>query len=171
MTENLILPPTYLDKIDAPLIFLAGPIQGASDWQKDAIAIIRYFAPTFYVASPRRNIAKKGDFSVEMYNEQVDWETYHLKKAGEKGTVMFWLAKEFKHIRRRAYGQTSRFELGEWKMKHERDGAKLVVGIEEGFSGARYIQKRMLRDCPEVPVCSTLEKTCQEAVRLARIKN
>jgi hypothetical protein len=32
MSSNLILPPNYLQTIDAPVIFLAGPIQGADDW-------------------------------------------------------------------------------------------------------------------------------------------
>ena len=81
---------------------------------------------------------------------------------------MFWLAKEFEHNCKRAYAQTTRFELAEWKMRHEYEGAKLVVGVEEGFTGAKYIKRRFPQDCPEVPLCSTLEETCREAVKLAR---
>jgi len=167
MTGKLILPPTYLEKIEGPLIFLAGPIQGAYGWQDKAIDIIRSSAPELYIASPRRQMKTLGDFTVDMYNEQVDWETHHLREAGEYGVVMFWLAKEFEHRCERAYAQTSRFELAEWKMRHERDGANIVVGIEDGFTGSRYIRRRLSQDCPRVPICSTLEKTCQEAIRLA----
>jgi len=165
--SKLILPPNYLKKIDGPLIFLAGPIQGSYRWQDKAIEIIQDLAPELYIACPRRDIHLKGDFTPDMYNEQVDWETYHLRKAGKNGTILFWLAKEAKHNCTRAYAQTSRFELGEWKVRHERDGSNLVVGIEEGFTNSRYIRRRLSQDCPKVPICSTLEETCKKAIELA----
>ena len=167
--SKLLIAPRYVENIDAPLIFLAGPIQGAYRWQDKAIELIEKQAQELYIASPRRS-TERGDFNAEMYNEQVDWETYHLRKAGEKGVVMFWLAKEFEHHCSRAYAQTTRFELAEWKMRREYEGAKLVVGIEEGFTGAKYIKRRFPQDCPEVPLCTSLEETCKEAVRLAREK-
>jgi hypothetical protein len=102
-----------------------------------------------------------------MYNEQVDWETYHLRKAGENGAILFWLAKESEHRCDRAYAQTSRGELFEWKKEHEYKGANLVVGIEEEFTGARYIRRRFSQDCPDVPICSTLKETCKKAIEQA----
>ena len=165
--SKVLIAPTYIKNIDAPLIFLAGPIQGAYRWQDQAIELIQSLAPEVYLASPRRN-EEEGEFGIEKYNEQVDWETFHLRKAGKDGVVLFWLAKESEHNCKRAYAQTTRFELAEWKMCHERDEAKLVVGIEEGFTGAKYIRRRFPQDCPEVPLCSNLEETCREAVRLAR---
>ena len=164
--SKLIIEPTY-NPIDTPLIFLAGPIQGAYRWQDNAIALIQVAAPELYIASPRRD-AEEGEFEVEKYNEQVDWETYHLQRAGENGVILFWLAKEFEHNCKRAYAQTSRFELAEWKMRHERNGARLIVGIEYWFTGAKYIRRRFSQDCPEVLLCSSLEETCREAVRMAR---
>lgn len=165
--SKVIIAPRYVQNIDAQLIFLAGPIQGAERWQDLAIQLIQLQAPELYVASPRR-ATERGKYTAEMYNQQVDWETYHLRKAGENGVVMFWLAKEFEHHCSRAYAQTTRFELAEWKMRHEYEAAKLVVGIEEGFTGAKYIRRRFPKDCPEVSLCSTLEETCREAIRLAR---
>jgi len=170
MKLKLILPPNYLDSIDAPLIFLAGPIQGADNWQKEAIQIIQSIAPELYIASPRRPLTTKGEFTQDMYNEQVDWETYHLRKAGENGVIMFWLAKEFEHICDRAYAQTTRFELAEWKMRHERDGSELVVGIEKGYTGSKYIVRRLSQDCPKVPILHSLIDTCTKAIELARLK-
>jgi hypothetical protein len=151
--------------IAGPVIFLAGPIQSAEDWQRHAVRILNEIAPEVHVASPRRNINFEGEFSEEMYNEQVDWETFHLRRAGKEGVVLFWLAKEDDHVCHRAYGQTSRFEIGEWKERHCRDGSKLVIGIEPGFTGARYIKRRFSQDCPDIPVCDSLEETCREAVR------
>ncbi len=103
-----------------------------------------------------------------MYNEQVDWETYYLRRAAKQGVVLFWLAKEFRHTCDRAYAQTTRFELGEWKVRHERDGTKLVVGIEQGFTNAKYIKRRLSQDCKDVPLCSTLEETCKSAITKAQ---
>jgi len=106
-----------------------------------------------------------------MYNEQVDWETFHLRKAGENGCILFWLAKETVHDCSRAYAQTSRFELAEWKMRHELLKANLVVGIEEGFTGARYIKRRLMQDCPDILVCDSLKAACELAVKLAYVKH
>lgn len=169
--NKVIEAPNYL-AVNGPLIFLAGPIQGAYHWQNNAISIIQTNAPELWIASPRRTVEvkyEKGEFTPSMYNEQVDWETHYLRIAGKNGVVMFWLAKEFEHRCDRAYAQTSRFELGEWKIKHEKEEAKLVVGIEDGFTNARYIRRRMMQDCPDIAICETLETTCLAAINLVRI--
>ncbi len=173
MTTKIISAPEYVTKIDAPLIFLAGPIQGAERWQDKAIDIIQNNAPELYIANPRRLLnakVQKKDFSTGMYDEQVDWETHYLKHAGSNGVILFWLAKEFEHRCDRAYAQTSRFELAEWKERHVNDKVKLSIGIEEGFTGARYIKRRLMQDCPNVNIYSSLEETCNEAIRLARLR-
>ncbi len=164
MSERKVYTPTnYIEQeVMSPVIFLAGPIQGTGDWQSDAIDIIHTQRPDIIIASPRRDYLP-GDF---VYDRQVDWETFHLRKAGKDGTILFWLAKELDHDCNRAYAQTTRAELFEWKVRHERDGAKLVIGIEEGFSGAKYIQRRFSQDCPQVPILETLIQTCQSAISL-----
>jgi len=165
MPGRIIMPPKYVDFEEAEcLIFLAGPIQGAVNWHEKAIEIIQKNAPEINIASPRRNVNIEHDFPEDMYNEQVEWESYHLKRSGKKGAVLFWLAKENEKVAGRAYAQTSRFELGEWKARHEFTGANLIVGIEEGFSNADYIKRRLSTDCPNVIVCSSLEETCLKAI-------
>ncbi|HEX4611342.1 MAG TPA: nucleoside 2-deoxyribosyltransferase domain-containing protein [Urbifossiella sp.] len=154
----VLLPPT-ITPVDGALVFLAGPIQGAPDWQAEAIQWFTEHTPTLAVASPRRP-----DRSREFdYAAQVDWETHYLRRAAAWGVILFWLAREAEHISGRAYAQTSRFELAEWKVRHERDGVRLVVGIEDGFSGARYIRHRLARDCPQVPLLSSLPAVCAAA--------
>ncbi|MBI4095669.1 MAG: hypothetical protein HY438_02305 [DPANN group archaeon] len=167
MTGKLIVAPDY-KTIEGALVFLAGPIQGAPRWQEKAIKYLQLSAPEINIANPRRpdKHYSKGEFPPELYAEQVDWETFHLKKAGECGVILFWLAREAEHKCHRAYGQATRFELSEWKVKHERDFVKLAVGIEEGFTGARYIARRFSQDCPSLRIFTTLEETCQEAIRL-----
>lgn len=82
--------------------------------------------------------------------------------------LCFWLPKESNKIPGRAYAQTSRIELGEWKVRHERDGAKLAIGIERGFSGERYIRRRFGQDCPDVPILSNLTDTCKATLELVK---
>ena len=154
-----------MDNIEGPLIFLAGPIMGAYNWQSLAIQYIQAWCPSINIANPRRPITSSDDFKEYEYNQQVDWETYHLRRASTEGCILFWLAKEYEHLCNRAYAQTTRFELAEWKIRHERDATKLVVGIEEGFTGAKYIKRRLSQDCPLVPISSSLEQTCKEAIK------
>jgi hypothetical protein len=161
-TARVYVPVDYIPETAGatPVIFLAGPIQGTGDWQGEASAIILARRPGVMIASPRRAYVP-GEFD---YAKQVDWETHHLRRAARNGVILFWLAREAEPVPARAYAQTSRFELGEWKMRHERDGVKLVIGIEPGFSGERYIQRRLAQDCPEVPRLSTLPETCERAL-------
>ena len=157
-----ILHPPTIGPIEGPVVFLAGPIQGACDWHAEAINWFSTHAAHLNVASPRATY-RPGEFE---YARQVDWETHHLRRAAEQGVILFWLACEFQSVAGRSYAQTSRFELAEWKVRHERDGARLVVGIEEGFSGARYIRHRFGQDCPRVPLVSSLADACRTAAEL-----
>ncbi|HSH03248.1 MAG TPA: nucleoside 2-deoxyribosyltransferase domain-containing protein [Anaerolineae bacterium] len=160
-TKRLITPPNRLE-VDGPFVFLAGPIQGAPKWHEVAMGLLWAASASIWVVSPKRQSFDKG----MDYGEQVDWETYYLQQAAETGVIMFWLAQEATHRCDRAYGQTSRFELGEWSVKHQWLGAKLVVGIEAGFSNGRYIRRRLGQDCPQVPVVASLAAACDEVVRL-----
>ena len=161
MTERKVFVPPEHVSSEQRMIFLAGPIQGAPDWQSDAVNILIALKPDICIASPRRE-----SFEEVNYDEQVNWETENLRKAGENGVIMFWLAKENEQISGRSYAQTSRAELFEWKVRHERDGAKIVIGIEEGFTGYRYIKKRFGQDCPDVPILESLEETCKRALKM-----
>lgn len=164
MTERRFIQPPEIVTVDAPVIFLAGPIQGGPDWQPEAARYIHDLDPSLVVASPRKNYPE-GTF---VYERQVDWETHFLREAGRSGVIAFWLAAQVEETPGRAYAQTTRFELAEWKMRHEYDGTKLALGIEEGFGNARYIRRRFSQDCPEVPITDNLEGLCENAVRLVR---
>jgi len=164
MAERLLLQPPEIVETNGPVIFLAGPIQGAPEWQSEAASTIHDIDPSVIVASPRRAYPE-GTF---IYEKQVDWETHFLRIAGRIGVVGFWLANQTVETPGRAYAQTSRFELAEWKMRHEYDGAKLTVGIEDGFGNARYIRRRFSQDCPDVRITDNLTEMCQNAIDLIR---
>lgn len=159
----VLFPPSTV-AFEGPVVFLAGPIQGAPDWQAEAIRLLGALDPGLHVACPRRAYLP-GEFD---YGGQVDWETHHLRRAAARGAILFWLAREAEHHPGRAYAQTTRFELAEWKTRHERDGARLVVGIDDGFSGDRYIRRRFGQDCPAVPLVASLEEACRVAAEMAR---
>jgi hypothetical protein len=147
-----------------PLIFLAGPIQGAPDWQADAVRHIRGFGPDVSIASPRRLTASRGEFDAAMYHEQVTWEHRHLEMAATDGVILFWLAAEAEHRCDRAYAQTTRLELGIALGWHQFRDTRVVVGIEEGFSNARYIRHTLNEKYPAVPLLDDLRLTCAAAV-------
>lgn len=159
---GLLLFPPQIQLVEGPLLFLAGPIQGTWNWQERAIALLQSAAPDLHLACPRWDYSP-GTF---VYEKQVDWETHHLRRAAQDGAILFWLARETNHTCDRAYAQTTRFELAEWKVRHEREGVKLIIGIEEGFTGARYIRRRLQQDCPEIPLVTSLEAACQAAIVL-----
>jgi hypothetical protein len=163
MDNKTIISPEHI-KISGPLIFIAGPIIGADDWQTSAIKIIHDIEPDQWIASPRR----KNPTENFIFEQQVDWETQYLRRAAKEGIIMFWLATEKMHVEGVDFAQATRFELAEWKLRHERDGVKIVVGIENGFHGAQYIKRRFFQDCPDVQFFSTLEDTCSAAVRLLK---
>lgn len=157
----IIIAPDF-QEIRGPLVFLAGPIQGAENWQKIAIELILKENPFINIASPR------GDYSKRKfdYNTQIDWETRYLNQAANTGAILFWLAKEKEHICNRAYAQTTRFELGEWIAKHKfNKNIKLSIGIEPGFSGEKYLRRRIKQDCPEIVIHRTLIKVCKDIIQ------
>jgi hypothetical protein len=111
----LVQPPTMEKPLTGgPVIFLGGPIQGAPDWQRQAFDLLDKEGPeSLVVANPRRDTLGP-DFN---YDEQVDWESHWLYKAGTgrgHGVILFWFAAQIEEHPERVYAQTSRFELGEW---------------------------------------------------------
>lgn len=165
---HIITPPdySYREREAEPIIFLAGPIQSAQDWQRDATEIIHASRPDIWVANPRRQERMKGDFGWEKYVEQVDWEHEHLEHACQYGVVLFWLANESEHDCSRAYAQTTRWEAGEHMAYAKMSGVRLVIGIDDAFTGAKYVRYTCGVKTPDVPILESLEDTCRKAVTL-----
>lgn len=164
---KILVPPTYAESSDKTrTIFLAGPIQGVTPWQDKAIAMLDTNSSDYKIANPRRS-DKTWEFQFDI---QVDWETHHLNTSSENGVILFFLAKETEHDCNRSYAQTTRFELGEWVRAH-RDGycPNLVIGFEEGFTGARYIKRRLATDprLRTIVAVDGLGKACAMAFGLA----
>ena len=83
---GVIIPKTYVKEVSAPLIFLAGPIGSAPNWQDKAIDIILSQNNDLIVVSPRRGIREsiasyilQGDENY--FPRQRAWERYYLDLA------------------------------------------------------------------------------------------
>jgi len=150
MVKNgLLRAPIYdktFDNEDDLAIFLAGPIQGAPDWHDEFIQKLKeklkntVLNRNILICSPKRTEIDHTNFE---YNEQVDWESFHLNKASKNGVVVFWLANEKEKVTGRCYAQTTRFEIGEWWAKGQSiKDFNIVVGSEENFDGLKYISKK-----------------------------
>jgi hypothetical protein len=171
----ILHPPNITENPDnKPTVFLAGPIQGAVDWQAEAGKQFEYIAQNdeLRIANPRKEYLDK-EFD---YASQVDWEINHLRKASVNGVLLFWLAREEEHDCHRSYAQTTRWELAVWFQKMimvndrhgDRSKIQMVVGIEEGFSGERYIRKQFEDNTAfhNVVIQNTLKATVYEAVKI-----
>jgi hypothetical protein len=167
MSKGLYLLAPERAELRGPAVFLAGPIQGAPDWQSQAARLIQELDPELHVCSPRRGEVG-GDFDDEKHGVQVDWETEHLRRCAENGVILFWLPAQAYDVPGRQYAQTTRFELGNWEECARRREIKLVVGFGEGFSNARYLRRRLRQDCPQATVTRSLEELCVAAVEAAR---
>lgn len=160
---KVLTPLTYSDP-SCPLIFLAGPVRGGDNWQKEAISILSQ--EELCISSPARegegDIARLSDQDLRA---QAEWESHYLELAGQTGAILFWLPCQREERKRGSYAQTTRIELGLW-LARAKYGANVVVGAEEGFPGRRYIGYQV--ECHGLSLCDTLAETCHEALILAR---
>jgi hypothetical protein len=151
-----------LPDLEGPLVYLNGPIQGSQDWQAEAINLLGDLAPDLHVASPRAKSFTGGP------EKHMAWEQAFIERAARDGVVLFWCARETKHRCDRTFAAQQRFELGEWAVKSSAGLARLVVGIERGFTGGPYLQRRLALSYPNIPLCRTLRQACTAASELAR---
>lgn len=161
MVGKIIQAPDFIE-VDGPMIFLGGPIRGTYRWHDDAIAYIHQIDPEIHIATPC-SYPFHGNHGL-----QNDWVVRNQERAAEEGSLLFWMSRETGHKCNRSYAQEARFELGEWAANSWRDGVKLVVGIENGFTGGAYLHERLKRDYPNIPLCRMLRQSCLAAVEMAR---
>jgi len=132
-------------------VFLGGPIQGAPNWQPNICNDLSGYK-NLVVTNPRRKSLDKSKFN---FDEQVKWETEYLNEAD---ILIFWIPKEEEKIEGRMYGQTTRFEIGEWISKCNK---KIIIGIDEEFPMKKYIKNRLEKDY-NVKVLNTYKEVLNE---------
>lgn len=152
------------------LYFLAGPIKGARDWQKDAVAYLDLIAPrqALHIANPRRDVMAE-DFNDDLYEEQTAWEDRGRLRAAQNGGLIFWLAARdysIEYDEKRSYAQTTRFEFGEAiGLLLCESLVNISLGIEPGYRGnERYYRHQARRF--SLPVHDTLTGTIDYALKV-----
>lgn len=140
-----------------PDIFIAGPISGAEDWQKQAEKLLENIEQTkscdeeLIIANPRRpeGIPRVGDIA----KEQITWEHRNLQLAR---VVMFYFVK--------GSGIITPLELG----KELGRGSPIVLGIDESFDRPFDIETQAHLERPKLPIYHTLNETVVAAAALAK---
>ena len=112
-------------KKDKIYVFLAGPIQGAPDWQSTIPEI-----EGIEFLNPRRS-GELGESFV--WEEQVEWETKALRMSD---LILFWVPKEIQKIEGRDYAQTTKIELMENLVR----GKRIILGIDPEVHTRRYME-------------------------------
>ena len=151
----VITPPGFFHDRNAAILFLAGPIKETPHWREIAIRIIQSKNEAICVASPQRPGRIEPEFKGEKCSEQTRWELFYIRRALEKGVMLFWFPKEQPYIR------NSGLELGITLASK----GNMVVGIEPGFPET-YLRMTITETCPDVKICSSLEITCMMALQL-----
>ena len=162
--SNIILPH------DARVVFLAGPVQGADDWQMQLGEQLAEQLEDIFIATPR---VPKKDNSFD-YLRQVSWEKTHLQLAAKNGILVFWFAAQNPNLdyeSGRAYAQTTRLEIGRafgW-LDHNPD-LKLVVGFDKDYAKNGGGSERYIRTlCAEhdISLTTSIEDTVSKILMLA----
>lgn len=173
MHERFYTSPTYIPeeiRFDAPVVFLAGPVQGAPDWQARFAQKILQAHSNVLVVSPRPKRKIGINFDAD---QQVAWEFAHRSRARDFGVTAIWFAAQdfsIQYPKGRPYAQTTRIELGEtigWLRAHP--DLALTVGFEHhytsnGGGNEDYIKRhlahyhRHTHDSEDTFIQSILEK-------------
>ncbi len=153
------------------IIYLGGPVASAPDWHTEAIAVIHDIDPEVIVASPKRLILTGFDMK-EWYSE-CDWIKYHMDLTGRhsKGVIMFWCAaQELSCNANGSYAQSTRFEIGKWFTRiyenPDKWPGKVIMGMEHGFSGARYVDFDLKKDYGVEIFWGDLKEFCIRALEI-----
>ena len=147
---NLINPVDYRQiEASEPLLFFAGPVQGAPDYQAVFGRIVLERRPDFVVATPR--VPHEIDRRTFDFHKQVDWEDEHLWRAARFGGVAFWFAAQdhtLPYPEGRAYAQTTRIELGKVTGWRRFAPLRMAVGFDPEYEGGseRYIRRMLERE-------------------------
>ena len=155
--------PIYLPKrivqmtptMEAPLFFIAGPVRGGGDWQREFIRAIIARSPTANIACPCRWGA---DHPLHHYfhepfsqapNRQLHWERHYMEQAAIRygpGCVIFDLQLESKqspHPGPEPYAMDTRRELGKFTALLKLKRARMVVGGHPDFHGLSVIRDEL----------------------------
>jgi len=167
---NIILPNTYVQDLDRPLIFLLGPVRCGPLWQDDAIEYLLSQDKNILIANPRRSVKESlkpyvisGNDSI--FQRQREWEWHYQDKTSMKGVLMFWLPQEANHSCEKSYALMTSNEFGHWTAMYQTNrNINLVFGTDGKFNEWKTFQYDLQRKAPDIVVQNSLEETCRQAL-------
>lgn len=181
---NLLLPKTYVERHGRPVVFLAGPIRGAGDWQASAIKSLAIALPTALIVCPVRYAEDHDLYAYRLrgfedyFESQTAWERHYMKLATETGALLFWIPAESQDSQRPRsegpYAQDTYGELGEWRGRlmgvPENAYPSIVFGAQpDGLPGLSVIKKNY-RYALNIEFLDTLENVLAEVVNRVGVK-
>lgn len=169
--KNILSPPNkwYTDQIK--MIYLAGSL-GENKWQDKVIELLQTkIDDDTYIANPYNTDWTEWKPELLTQEEcQTEWEVAHIRIASSIGCILFWMNgnADKKEV----------YELAEWlthlkyrKLNNPDRPLKLVLGIENGFTGEKYIRQRLAGDLPDFVIYETLEDTCNAVLEMIKGDN
>jgi hypothetical protein len=179
---KILLPKTFYQFTpdDGPVFFLAGPIKGGSDWQKDCVSMIMQHFPDLHFCAVipcryKQNhplVPFKISGEEDRFQRQTYWERHYLKVASERGCIIFWLPCESRTEPRtdgQPYAMDTRGEIGEWRGHLIHGKPRVVFGAEPGFPGLGEIMTNFQDSLGDkVEFFPTLVETVGAAINRAR---
>ncbi len=156
------------DDVQENLIYLAGPIFGAPDWQSDAVGLLG-INDSVNVISPRQARDLSIPLSGKDEHAQICWEQKYLHRVMREGLVLFWFPKPQVGFLGEHYGRQSFFELGEVVSASLLNKASLVVGFEDGFSHKSYIHETLMAKMPDLLIATSLPELCDQTLLKIRL--
>lgn len=162
---EFITPPHEFTDTSLPTVFLAGPVQGAPDWQRDLARKLQRSGFAMNIASPRRTDEDMATFDI---NAQVNWELDHIHAALHMGVLAINFAPQdhtLPYPEGRAFAQTTRWEAGGAILGQEFfDGhANVIMHVHPDYRGGNEAYARIVAARNHVPV------TADEAEFIAQI--
>lgn len=163
MTE-FIHPPQSFTNPDLPTVFLAGPVQGAPDWQSELATKLLRSGFAMNVASPRRHDledpAVRAAFDEAAKHAQIDWELDNIKRALKFGVLVINFVAQDPNVpypAGRSYSQTTRFETGGAILGLEfynegRPNPNIALSIDPDYQGGNADYARRIAKRNNVPV-------------------
>ncbi len=163
---TVVQPPNFTNGNPGQVVYLEGPILGATDWQSESLEYFSRRVRDVIIAIPRRKGPVLEELPEDEHRRQIRWQEHFLLQAWKHGIVLFWLPKESEHICSRPYAQSSRLILGRTIERYRTHQNRFVIGMEPDFPGERNIRFQLCQNCPEIAVRSSLEMVCNDAIAM-----
>lgn len=174
----IILPKTFIPEgsLFKPVFFLAGPIRGGGDWQRQACHLLLVSNSVCTVVIPCQYERDDPLYKSQSYGiasnfpRQTRWERHYLELAGRLGCIIFWLPApqpDFVPQPGHSYARDTRGELGEWRTQlYYQPRLRVVFGAEADFPGLSVFEANLHDQLgSDFPIHTTLPETVAAAVQ------